>query len=303
MDQILDGVIIGAGAAGLTAAIYWKRSSLFFVLLDKGAPGGKLNNIHQIDNYPGLPHVSGPDLAMYFFNQATDLGVEVEYGDVQRVEKEGDVFVVSGDFGELRSKTVLVATGTSLSPKGVKGEKEHLGKGVSYCATCDGAFYKGKDVAVIGYQDHAVEDALYLSPLVNRLYFVFSKPLQASEEHERQLKACTNVEWISGKFLSVEGDPRVDRIEVQTEFGLQTISVSGVFPLSDEQSASIFLAPLAPMTEKGFLKVNEARMTSVPGLFAAGDVVDKKLRQIVNAAGEGAEAATSAMAYARAWRK
>lgn len=303
MDQILDGVIIGAGAAGLTAAIYWKRSSLSFVLLDKGAPGGKLNNIHQIDNYPGLPHVSGPDLAMSFFNQATDLGVEVEYGDVQRVEKEGDVFVVSGDFGELRSKTVLVATGTSLSPKGVKGEKEHLGKGVSYCATCDGAFYKGKDVAVIGYQDHAVEDALYLSPLVNRLYFVFPKPLQASEEHERQLKVCTNVEWVNGKLLSVEGDPRVDRIEVQTEFGLQTISVSGVFPLSDEQSASIFLAPLAPMTEKGFLKVNEARMTSVPGLFAAGDVVDKKLRQIVNAAGEGAEAATSAMAYARAWRK
>ena len=303
MDQILDGVIIGAGAAGLTAAIYWKRSSLSFVLLDKGAPGGKLNNIHQIDNYPGLPHVSGPDLAMSFFNQATDLGVEVEYGDVQRVEKEGDVFVVSGDFGELRSKAVLVATGTSLSPKGVKGEKEHLGKGVSYCATCDGAFYKGKDVAVIGYQDHAVEDALYLSPLVNRLYFVFPKPLQASEEHERQLKACANVEWVNGKLLSVEGDPRVDRIEVQTEFGLQTISVSGVFPLSDEQSASIFLAPLAPMTEKGFLKVNEARMTSVPGLFAAGDVVDKKLRQIVNAAGEGAEAATSAMAYARAWRK
>ena len=303
MDQILDGVIIGAGAAGLTAAIYWKRSSLSFVLLDKGAPGGKLNNIHQIDNYPGLPHVSGPDLAMSFFNQATDLGVEVEYGDVQRVEKEGDVFVVSGDFGELRSKTVLVATGTSLSPKGVKGEKEHLGKGVSYCATCDGAFYKGKDVAVIGYQDHAVEDALYLSPLVNRLYFVFPKPLQASEEHERQLTACANVEWVNGKLLSVEGDPRVDRIEVQTEFGLQTISVSGVFPLSDEQSASIFLAPLAPMTEKGFLKVNEARMTSVPGLFAAGDVVDKKLRQIVNAAGEGAEAATSAMAYARAWRK
>ena len=303
MDQILDGVIIGAGAAGLTAAIYWKRSSLSFVLLDKGAPGGKLNNIHQIDNYPGLPHVSGPDLAMSFFNQATDLGVEVEYGDVQRVEKEGDVFVVSGDFGELRSKTVLVATGTSLSPKGVKGEKEHLGKGVSYCATCDGAFYKGKDVAVIGYQDHAVEDALYLSPLVNRLYFVFPKPLQASEEHERQLQASANVEWVNGKLLSVEGDPRVDRIEVQTEFGLQTISVSGVFPLSDEQSASIFLAPLAPMTEKGFLKVNEARMTSVPGLFAAGDVVDKKLRQIVNAAGEGAEAATSAMAYARAWRK
>ena len=303
MDQILDGVIIGAGAAGLTAAIYWKRSSLSFALLDKGAPGGKLNNIHQIDNYPGLPHVSGPDLAMSFFNQATDLGVEVEYGDVQRVEKEGDVFVISGDFGELRSKTVLVATGTSLSPKGVKGEKEHLGKGVSYCATCDGAFYKGKDVAVIGYQDHAAEDALYLSPLVNRLYFVFPKPLQASEEHERQLKACTNVEWVNGKLLSVKGDPRVDRIEIQMESGLQSISVSGVFPLSDEQSASMFLAPLSPMTEKGFLKVNEARMTSVPGLFAAGDVVDKKLRQIVNAAGEGAEAATSAMAYARAWRK
>ena len=301
MDQTLDGVIIGAGAAGLTAAIYWKRSSLSFVLLDKGAPGGKLNNIHQIDNYPGLPHVSGPDLAMSFFNQATELGVEVQYGDVQRVEKEGDVFIVFGDFGELRSKTVLVATGTSLSPKGVKGEKEHLGKGVSYCATCDGAFYKGKDVAVIGYQDHAVEDALYLSPLVNRLYFVFPKLLQASEEHERQLKACSNVEGIHGKLLSVEGDLRVDRIEIQTESGVQSISVSGVFPLSDEQSASMFLAPLSPATEKGFLKVNEARMTSVPGLFAAGDVVDKKLRQIVNAAGEGAEAATSAMAYARAW--
>ena len=302
MDKILDGVIIGAGVAGLTAAIYWKRSSLSFALLDKDAPGGKLNNIHQIDNYPGLPHVSGTDLAMSFLNQASDLGVEVEYGNVERVEKEGNIFVVSGDFGQLRSKTVLVATGTSLSPKGVKGEKAHLGKGVSYCAICDGAFYKGKDVVVVGYQDHAVEDALYLAPLVNRLYFIYPNSLQASEEHERQLKACSNVEMRKGALLSVEGDPRVDRVKIQTDGGVEEIFVSGVFPLSDEQSASSFLTSLAPAMEKRFLKVDEARMTSVPGLFAAGDVLDKKLRQIVNAAGEGAEAATSAMAYAHALR-
>ena len=233
------------------------------------------------------------------YEQMTSLeSVTHEIGEVALIRYGNRMFeIFLKDNSTIYSRSVIVASGTEHKTLNLNT------KNIYYCATCDGAFYKGKDVAVIGYQDHAVEDALYLSPLVNRLYFVFPKPLQASEEHERQLKACANVEWVNGKLLSVEGDPRVDRIEVQTEFGLQTISVSGVLPLSDEQSASIFLAPLAPMTEKGFLKVNEARMTSVPGLFAAGDVLDKKLRQIVNAAGEGAEAATSAMAYARAWRK
>ena len=300
---MIDIIIIGGGAAGMTAALYAKRSGKDVLIIERESFGGQIATSPKVENFPSIKQISGLELSNNMFEQICDMGVNFECEDVLKIEKENDSFLVTTNYNKYISKAVIIANGVKHRKLNAIGEDRLLGKGVSYCATCDGAFYKGKDVAVIGYQDHAVEDALYLSPLVNRLYFVFPKPLQASEEHERQLKACANVEWVNGKLLSVEGDPRVDRIEVQTEFGLQTISVSGVFPLSDEQSASIFLAPLAPMTEKGFLKVNEARMTSVPGLFAAGDVVDKKLRQIVNAAGEGAEAATSAMAYARAWRK
>lgn len=298
--RTVDVVVIGGGMAGLTAGIYLRRSALSSVIVEKGAPGGKLNNIHRIDNYPAAPKISGPDLAMAVFSQATELGVELAYGSVSSVSKEGERFLVRTDAGDYSAKAVIIATGVETKKLGIPGEKEHEGKGVSYCATCDGNFFRGKDVAVIGNKDHAVEDALYLSGLVNHLYFLIPEPLETTEVHYSELFACSNVALIEGgKPIKIEGDGIVDSLEYELNGEQKQIHVSGVFPLYGEKSSSEFLSSLKPNVNKGFLICDEAMSTSVPGVFACGDIVDKKLRQLVNAAGEAAVAATSAIAYCR----
>ena len=293
-----DSVIIGAGIAGITASIYLKRSNKTSIMLDKGAPGGKLNNIHRIDNYPGVARIAGPDLAMQLFNQASELGVEYAYGSVYEVRKEDGLFLIKTDAGDYQSKTLIVATGVENKKLGIPGEDAFLGKGVSYCATCDGNFFKGKDVALVGNADHAVEDAIYLSGLVSHLYFLYPAALEATEAHISELKAQDNVTWIPmKKSLRIEGENLVERFVYEDEEGEKTLNVSAVFPLYGEKSSSAFLSPLGLINNKGFLVVDGNMNTSVAGVYACGDIVDKKLRQLVNAAGEGAIAATSAISY------
>lgn len=299
-NRQIDVAIIGGGMAGLTAGIYLRRSSLTSVVIEKGAPGGKLNNIHRIDNYPAMPKVSGPDLAMSLFNQTMELGVEFAYGSVESVSKEGNLFIVKTDAGDYAAKTVIIATGVETKKLGVPGEKEHDGKGVSYCATCDGNFFKGKDVAVVGNKDHAVEDVLYLSGLVNHLYFLMPEPLETTEAHLEELKQCQNVTLIEGgKPVRIEGEVTVEKVVYQVGENEKELQIQGIFPLYGERSSSQFLSALKPNSNKGFLVCDENMMTSVPGLYACGDIVDKKLRQLVNAAGEAAVAATNAIVYCR----
>ena len=299
-NRTIDVAIIGGGMAGLTAGIYLKRSSLSSVVIEKGAPGGKLNNIHRIDNYPATPHISGPDLAMALFNQAMELGVELAYGSVNQVTKEGNLFLVKTDVGDYTAKAVIMATGVETKKLGIPGEKEHEGKGVSYCATCDGNFFRGKDVAVIGNKDHAVEDVLYLSGLVHSLAFLIPEPLETNELHHNQLLACENVTLIEGgKPLRIEGECLVEQLVYEVNGDTKEIAICGVFPLYGEKSSSEFLSSLQPNNNKGFLICDVNMSTSVPGLFACGDIVDKKLRQLVNAAGEAAIAATNAIVYCR----
>ena len=296
----LDVVVIGGGMAGLTAGIYLRRSALTSVVIERGAPGGKLNNIHRIDNYPATPRISGPDLAVKVFTQAMELGVELAYGSVESVSKDGDYFMVKTDEGDYRCKAVIVATGVETKKLGIPGEKEHEGKGVSYCATCDGNFFKGKQVAVIGNKDHAVEDVLYLAGLAAFVDFLIPEPLECSEIHLEELKECKNVTLLqNAKPISVLGESSVSGLVYEIGGEEKTISVDGVFPLYGEKSSSEFLSSLHPIMNKGFLVCNANQETSVAGLFAAGDIVDKKLRQLVNAAGEAAVAATSAIAYCR----
>ena len=300
MEKEYDVVIIGAGIAGITAGIYLRRSSLKAVMLDKGAPGGKLNNIHRIDNYPACPSISGPDLAAQLFNQAMELGVNYEYASVFEVAKEGNLFKTRTDVGDIVSKAVIVATGSSPKKLGIPGEKDYLGKGVSYCATCDGNFFKGLPVAVYGYLDHAVEDALYLAGLCSKVYFLAPKPIQSTEEHLGQLKALENVEIVLGATMkSIEGDDKVQEVVYELDGLEKRLPVRAIFPLADEKSSSEFLAGLNPNTNKGFLICDSNMQTSVPGLFACGDIVDKRLRQLVNAAGEAAVAATASISYVR----
>ncbi len=305
MAREYDVVVLGAGIAGLTAGIYLKRSSLSSVVLDKGAPGGKLNNIHRIDNYPATPEISGPDLAMKVVEQAMSLGVTLDYANVVDVRKEGDVYRIFSDVEEIQAKAVIVATGVLTRTLGAKGEKEHVGKGVSYCATCDGNFFRKKDVAVIGGKDHAIEDAIYLSGLVNKLYVFIPGEIEATEAHWNTLKEKENVEIVEGyNLVAVNGDPFVQEIEMKNKEGdVKAYPVNGVFPLAGEKSSADFLASLGVNTNKGFIITNMSMETNIPGLYAAGDIVDKRLRQIVNAAGEAAVAASMAISFVNASRK
>ncbi len=303
-EKRVDVLVLGSGIAGITAGIYLRRGNISCLLLDKDAPGGKLNNIHLIDNYPGLPNISGPDFAMALVNQANELGIEFEYGEVTSINKQEDgVFLVKTDNGDFVCSALIVATGVINPPAGVPNERAFLGKGVSYCATCDGNFFKGKDVLVYGYKDHAVEDAIYLSSIVNKVYFLHNSPLETPDSHLRTLEEKSNIVIIEGKLLGLEGEGKVESAKILVEEKEETISISAAFPLSGEVSSSQFLSGLGVLNTNGFIHVNEAMETNVEGIYACGDIIKKKLRQLVNAAGEGAVAANSAISYIHSLRR
>lgn len=293
-----DCLVIGAGIAGITAGIYLKRSNLSCLVLDKDAPGGKLNNIHRIDNYPGVARIAGPELAMSLFNQANDLGVVFDYGAVSEVRKENGLFLVQTDVNSYEAKSLIVATGIENKKLGVPGEAEFNGKGVSYCATCDGNFFKGMPVVVYGYKDHAVEDAIYLSGLASHVYFLAPRELETTQAHREELLRADNLTLFEGaKLLQAKGEDKLQSVTYELNGEQHELETAALFQLYGEKSSSMFLSSLGVKTNKGFIEVGPNMETNVPGLFAAGDVLDKKLRQLVNAAGEASVAATMAIAY------
>ena len=294
----LDCLIVGAGIAGITAGIYLKRSNLSALVLDKDAPGGKLNNIHRIDNYPGVAKIAGPSLAMALYNQASDLGVAFDYGAVSEVKKEGDLFHVYTDVDEFLAKALIIATGIENKKLGVPGEEKYNGKGVSYCATCDGNFFKGKPMVVYGYKDHAVEDAIYLSSLASEVLLLAPEVLQTTSAHREELLSLPNVTLIEGAtLLEAKGEEKLSSVVYEVGEEKKEFACAGLFQLYGEKSSSMFLSSLGVNLNKGYILVDSSMATNVPGLFAAGDVIDKKLRQLVNAAGEASVAASSAIAY------
>lgn len=300
MENKTDIAVIGAGIAGLSAAIYLKRSNVPFLLLEKGAPGGKLNNIHRIDNYAGFSSISGPELAANLLQQVSSLSIVIDYANVLAIQKDGPLFILHSDVGDIMAKAVILANGLSLRKNVLPGEKEHIGRGVSYCATCDGAFFKEKGVAVIGYEDHAVEDALYLAGIASKVYFIAENPINVPENHAKALFSNPKIEVIEqAKALSIQGDVLVSGLQIEGENGKSLLPVSGVFPLFGETPSESLFAQLGLRSEKGFLLVDEERRTDVPGIFAAGDILSKKLRQLVTASSDGAIAATSAISYIR----
>jgi thioredoxin reductase (NADPH) len=295
-----DVVIIGAGPAGLTAALYLARSAYAAVVLEKGAPGGKLLTIPVIENYPGLPATSGMALAQSFLDSAAHFGVTPTYGNVRSVSKTPEgLFLTSTDAGDFLSRAVLVASGLANVPS-VPGEKALLGKGVSYCATCDGRFYKGKDIAVYGNGEKTVSEALYLAPLVGSLLFLVKGDLDCSEASKAALKSFPNIQILENAVLTaITGESHVEKILYSVGDFPGEKSVSGVFPLAGEKSASAFLSPLPLLLDHGFIVTDASLMSNVPGLFAAGDIVKKPLRQVVTAAGDGALSSNSIIAYLR----
>ena len=297
-----DLIIIGAGPAGLSAAIYASRARLNAIVIEQNyVNGGQIIDTYEIDNYPGLPGLSGMDLALKMAAHAEKLGVETVNAFVQSLDLNGPVKKVITDEGTYEAKAVIIASGATHSKLGAQGENQYAGMGVSYCATCDGAFYRGKDVLVVGGGDVAVEDAIFLARGCNKVYVVHRRDeLRAAKVLQESLLSLPNVEMVwNSNLKSITGGMKVENATVvnkldQTE---RTIPVSGVFIAVGITPRSEFARNHVDMDEKGYIVANETGATSVPGVFAAGDVRTKQLRQVVTAVADGANAVTSVEKY------
>lgn len=299
-----DSLIIGAGPAGISTALYLKRANIPFIWLEKSAPGGKLLNLAEVDNYPGLPAVSGYDLALKLLESTNNYEVYPQTDSVFSIIKDENGFLIKTEKDEFVAKTVIVATGLTNIPS-IKGEKEFFGKGVSYCATCDGPMLKNKVAAVYGKGDRVLEEALYLANIVSKLYLLTpDETYDGDEILLNRLQEKTNVQIIpSSKIKQINGDFMLRSITYISNEKEETLDINMLFPFSKEMSATSFLSSLNVEMDKGFIVVDETCMSSVEGLFAAGDIIKKKLRQVVTAASDGAIAATGVISYLHKLKK
>jgi thioredoxin reductase (NADPH) len=292
-------IIIGAGPAGLSAALYLKRAGVSVTVLEKSAPGGKLLNLAEVSNYPGFSTIGGFELAQAFVQGAESQGVVTTPDEVVSVSFQDGRFLVAGREENYRAAAVVVASGLANVPS-IKGEKEHLLRGVSYCATCDGPLFRKKAVALYGAGEKAIEEGLYLAALVSRLYFITPEKERGDTPLAQALFTKSNVSFLpESKVMEILGEGHVESLRVQTPQGEQNLPVAALFPLLGEKSASGFLSPLALRMENGFIPVDSSMMSSFPGLFAAGDIVKKPLRQVVTAASDGALASLGVLNYLR----
>ena len=292
-----DVVIIGAGIAGITSAIYLKRANVDFLLLEAKDIGGKLHMLHKVDNYPGKPFTSGEEIIKELKEQLSGLDIKVENQCVQSILKNEVGFEVKTDKESILTKVVVVASGIITKTDSIKGEKEFVSKGVSYCATCDGNFFKGMDVAVYGNNDIALEESLYLSNLVNKLHLVVKEnELVGNPKDIELVKNAKNITLHLGKEVTeIKGD-QYGVTSVLLNDG-NDIPVYGVFPYVGEKSALEFLTNLKPNSQNGYIFVDENKMSNIPGLFAIGDISFKKVRQLVTAASDGAIASSAIVSY------
>lgn len=302
-----DTIIIGSGPAGLAAAIYGKRADLDMLVIEK-APmsGGQIIDTYEVDNYPGLPGMNGFDLAMKFREHADKLGAAFETAEVRAVEPAADAdgkpyFTVITDKEKYETRTVILATGASHAMLGAPGEERLRGQGVSYCATCDGAFFRGKTAMVVGGGDVALEDALFLARGCAKVYLVHRRDaLRGAKILQNQVMDSEKIEILWDSVISsIEGEEKVTHALVENVKTKQVTKVDtdAVFIAVGIQPAGAFVSGLVACDEKGFVRTDETLSTSVPGIFAAGDLRVKRLRQVVTAVADGADAVTAVTDY------
>lgn len=304
---MLDLVIIGAGAAGLSASIYAQRAALEARTLERdGVGGGQLAEAVQVDNYPGFARISGFALTQAMRRHAEALGSVFETAEAVRVARAGaDWEVQCADGVRYRARAVIAATGTQRRRLEVPGETAYIGRGVSYCATCDGAFFRGKTVAVVGGGDTAVDDALFLSDLAARVYLVHRRDtLRANRRRQALLRTRQNVTVLWDTVVrDIYGADAVTGCTVQTRGETRALAVDGVFVAIGAVPHTGWLPPEAARDAAGYLAAGEDGATGVPGLFAAGDIRSKRLRQAVTAAADGACCVASVERYLQENRK
>lgn len=296
-----DLVIIGGGAAGLTAAIYAARAGLDFVVLEQdGWGGGQITSAHMVENYPGVPNINGADLGELIKEQAVSLGTKIELGIVENIKDNGsckEIILHSGN--SIQTKNVIAATGANPRKMNVAGEQALLGRGVSYCAVCDGAFFADKDVFVIGGGDTAVEDAIYLSSICKSVTLVHRRDtFRAPQTRVDALLKLPNVTVRYKEVLTaITGGQRVDGVELKSADSCIHYKADGVFIAVGSVPATDYLKNLPLQFDDNYVVANEDCKTSVDGLFVAGDIRKKQLRQVVTAVADGANAAASAIEY------
>lgn len=300
-----DITIIGSGPAGLSAAIYAQRACLDTIVIEKnGISGGQVLNTWEVDNYPGFPGVTGFELSRQFREHANKLGARVVQDEVVQVELSGNVKKVVCEEETYEARCVILASGAHHRTLEVPGEEELRGAGVSYCATCDGAFFRGRTVAVVGGGDAALEDAIFLARMCEKVYIVHRRDkLRGAKRLQERLQALENIEFVwNSETVAIEGDAQVEALRLrQTKTGEERrLDVEGVFIAVGIAPESELYAGQLELDEQGYIRADESGQTSVPGVFAAGDVRTKALRQILTAASDGANCVASAERYLQA---
>jgi len=295
-------VIIGGGPAGLTAGLYCTRSRFSALLIEQGVIGGKITNAERVENYPGFPKgISGIELGQLIHQQATSYGLETMLAEVNKVVPGGEHNVVTTGEGDFIAESVIIASGSQFRKLDVPGEDKFVGKGVSYCATCDGPLFKDKTVAVIGGGDSAITEALYLSKFASSVKVIHRRSqLRASKIFGERAKAEPKIEFIwDTVVMEVEGEGVVKQLKLKNTKNdkISVLELAGVFVAIGSKPNSVQWRGLLPLDEEGYVITNELMETKAPGIFAAGDVRHNSARQAITAAGDGATAAISATRF------
>ena len=301
--KIYDLVIIGSGPAGMSAAIYAKRAMLDTLLLEKEyMPGGQVIQTYEVDNYPGIPKTNGMELSSKFAEHAKELGIETKVAEVTDIIPDGDVKeIILKDGEKIRTKTIILATGAVHRTLGVPGEKELAGMGVSYCATCDGAFFRNKVTAVVGGGDVALEDAIFLSRMCKKVYLIHRRDeLRGAKILQNQVKNSDKIEIIWNSVVTkIDGDNKVESIQIENvdRHEDKTLDVDGIFIAVGTKPVSELLKGRLEMDDQGYIRAGEDGITNLPGIFAGGDGRTKNLRQVVTAVADGANCVQSVERY------
>ena len=301
-ERMYDVIIAGAGPAGMTAAVYASRANLDTLMIERGVPGGQMADTEAIENYPGYESILGPDLSNKMFEHAKKFGAEYAYGDIKEVVDHGNYKEVIAGSKTFKAKAVIITTGAQYKKLGIQGEAELTGRGVSYCAVCDGAFFKDKNLAVIGGGDSAVEEGIYLTRFAKKVTVIHRRDTlraqkiiqdRAFENEKMDFIWDTVVETINEKDGKV-GSLSLKNVKTdeQSEFEIDGVFVYiGMDPLSEPFKS------LGIVNEEGYIETNENMETKIPGIYAAGDIRVKDLRQVVTATGDGSIAAEAAIKY------
>lgn len=301
-EKIYDVIIAGAGPAGMTAAVYTSRANLSTLMIERGMPGGQMANTEDVENYPGFESILGPDLSTKMFEHAKKFGAEYAYGDIKEIIDNGDVKTVVAGSKQYKAYSVIISAGAEYKKVGVPGEKELSGRGVSYCAVCDGAFFKQKELFVIGGGDSAVEEGVYLTRFASKVTIVHRRDeLRAQKILQDRAFANEKVDFIWNHTIKSINDKegKVGSVTlVSTQTGEeQELPADGVFIYIGMIPLSKPFTNLGITNENGYIETNDRMETKVSGIFAAGDIREKTLRQIVTATGDGSIAAQSAQHY------